>query len=392
MQRVAYLTCFSAALLPATIFGQTLVEEPSSGGSTPSADQAVGPLIEDLETGPGAPQFGVLPTIAPRPLFPFAQQELGALRSGGDTGAIIFGEGDGTLPPFTQLGPTVPQSSPAGSRRLGPFPFFRSRSGQSSPIGGAMQPGSRLGTPRSWATAASTSPRLSDEGAIWSSPLFSLSRTGDERTSSESSIEQTIARLPRSGDEAADGERSEERGDMPDSESRLSANRDLAQRYAQRADEYLRNGEFYRAVSQYELAISADRANPALLLRQGHAYLGAGEYFRAVRRITQAIELSPDLVRSGISLPDILRGGSLLAQRRSDLTDRLRRDEDFRLRFLLGYLEYFAGDQVVGREHLHRAAAAAPDGSLIARFPAMLDEAYPSRDRQEAVSSSHPTP
>ena len=51
---------------------------------------------------------------------------------------------------------------------------------------------------------------------------------------------------------------------------------------------------------------------------------------------------------------------------------RLEKQDDARLRFLLGYLEYYGGDQVTGMRNIERAAELDRGQSIISRFPDML--------------------
>jgi tetratricopeptide (TPR) repeat protein len=147
----------------------------------------------------------------------------------------------------------------------------------------------------------------------------------------------------------------------------------LAREYASAAADYMREGEFYRAVSYYDIALTVDPKDGRLHLGEGHALLGAGEYFSALRRIERAFDLSPELARSGIDLNEVIGDAELLQRRRTGIETALQRREDYRFRFLLGYVEYYSGFEKAGRENLERAADAAPEDSFIARFPSLLE-------------------
>ncbi len=138
------------------------------------------------------------------------------------------------------------------------------------------------------------------------------------------------------------------------------------------AEEFLKDGEFRRAVSHYEVARVTDPDNPLLLLGQGHALIGTGEYAAAVRKIEQAIQRFPEIAYFDLDLNQFITDPDLLDIRRADLEKRLAQFDDYRLRFLLGYIEYYTGLQGFGLENLKAAAAAAPPDSPIAGFPEML--------------------
>ena len=158
---------------------------------------------------------------------------------------------------------------------------------------------------------------------------------------------------------------------------------------AKRAEQYLQSGEFYRALAHYEMAQAFDRGNPLLDLGQGHALIGAGEYLSAVLRITRGIERFPEIVHFKFDLRQLITDLDLLDIRRADLDKRLAKEEDYRYRFLLGYIEYYMGLEEFGLEHLEKAAADAPPESIIARFPDLLEK---SKLLAEDVSQETPEP
>lgn len=158
---------------------------------------------------------------------------------------------------------------------------------------------------------------------------------------------------------------------------------------AKRAEQYLKSGEFYRALAHYEMAQAFDRDNPLLDLGQGHALIGAGEYLSAVLRITRGIERFPEIVHFRFDLRRLITDLDLLDIRRADLDKRLANEEDYRYRFLLGYIEYYMGLEEFGLEHLKKAAADAPPESIIARFPDLLEK---SKLLAEDVSQETPEP
>lgn len=158
---------------------------------------------------------------------------------------------------------------------------------------------------------------------------------------------------------------------------------------AKRAEQYLKSGEFYRALAHYEMAQAFDRGNPLLDLGQGHALIGAGEYLSAVLRITRGIERFPEIVHFKFDLRRLITDLDLLDIRRADLDKRLAKEEDYRYRFLLGYIEYYMGLEEFGLEHLKKAADDAPPESIIARFPDLLEK---SKLLAEDVSQETPEP
>lgn len=138
------------------------------------------------------------------------------------------------------------------------------------------------------------------------------------------------------------------------------------------AEALMRRGEFYNAADQYAIAASLEPQDPLARLGQGHAYLAAGDYLSAVYYLTQGLERFPEVARFKLDLYEFVSDPNILDIRRADLETKLERREDYRLRFLLGYAEYYGGLKEFGLPQLRRAAEEAPRDSIIARFPQLL--------------------
>jgi hypothetical protein len=152
-----------------------------------------------------------------------------------------------------------------------------------------------------------------------------------------------------------------------------------------KAEALMQIGRYREAADRYEDAHRADvaalgqrRTNPLPLLGKANALLAAGSYGPAVEALLRALEYGPEIARFNFDLPALLGGIEMIDKRRADLESRLADRDDVRLRFLLGYLEYYGGYRELGLANLERAAREGKSGSIIARFPAMLrGEALP---------------
>lgn len=138
------------------------------------------------------------------------------------------------------------------------------------------------------------------------------------------------------------------------------------------AEAELHQGRYYRAASLYRLAAATAPDDPLIRLGGAHALLAAGEYLTALFELTSAIDAYPAFGLLRIDLNAFVPDANVLDLRRADLERKLDRKEDYRLRFLLGYLEYYDGLAKFGLPDLQKAAQEAPAGSTVARFPEML--------------------
>lgn len=140
-----------------------------------------------------------------------------------------------------------------------------------------------------------------------------------------------------------------------------------------RAESFMTMGRYYDAADYYRRASLFDPMNPLPLVGRGHALLAAGDYLSSAVLLVQGLERFPELSRLGVDLSAMMGGGEIIDIRRADILRQLEQSEDARLRFLLGYLEYHGGMKTSGLENLKRAAATADPGSLIRRYPDMVE-------------------
>jgi tetratricopeptide (TPR) repeat protein len=139
-----------------------------------------------------------------------------------------------------------------------------------------------------------------------------------------------------------------------------------------KAESLLEIGEYYEAVRRYEVAQRLDPLNPLPLIGKGNAFLAAGEYSSATGALIRGFERYPELVEFNFDLTALMGGREIVDIRRADIMRRLAGRDDARLRFLLGYLEYYAGNRESGMANLERAAELDQGSSIISRFPAIL--------------------
>lgn len=139
-----------------------------------------------------------------------------------------------------------------------------------------------------------------------------------------------------------------------------------------KAESLLEIGQYYEAARRYQAANRLDPLNPLPLIGLGNAYLAAGEYLSAAVALAQGLQRYPELSRFRFDLKALMGGGEIVDIRRADLMHRLQDRDDAKLRFLLGYLEYYGADPDSGLQNLEQAADLDLTGSIISQFPRML--------------------
>ena len=139
-----------------------------------------------------------------------------------------------------------------------------------------------------------------------------------------------------------------------------------------KAESLLEIGQYYEAARRYQAAHRLNPLNPLPLIGKGNAFLAAGNYASSTVALLQGFERYPELVEFSFDLTELIGGREIVDIRRADIMRLLEGRDDPHLRFLLGYLEYYAGDRESGMTNLERAAELDQSGSIISRFPKML--------------------
>lgn len=142
--------------------------------------------------------------------------------------------------------------------------------------------------------------------------------------------------------------------------------------YIVRAEREMRSGQYYKAASLYRLATGIAPDDALVRLGYANALIAAGEYATATLHLTRAIEGYSAIGLLRLDLNAFIGNPEVLDLRRADLERRLEEKEDYKLRFLLGYVETFTGFRKFGMPNLRKAAAEAPEDSVIRRLPDML--------------------
>jgi len=133
------------------------------------------------------------------------------------------------------------------------------------------------------------------------------------------------------------------------------------------AEQAMRDGKFYLAASSYAAVISLKPDNFLAWVGRANALLAAGEYLSAYLALERALERFPEILLFNFDLPALLGKPDVLDLRRAELDRILAGRDDYRLRFLLGYAEYFSGLKQTGMQILRHAAESAPPNSPVVK-------------------------
>jgi len=108
--------------------------------------------------------------------------------------------------------------------------------------------------------------------------------------------------------------------------------------YMKTAEEYLHNGEYYRAADAYTLASIYNSADPFAYAGRAHALFGSGEYMSSSYYLMRAIKMFPQYVEVRVDLHAMIPDKDRLESRIADINKCLERTDSAELKFLLAYI------------------------------------------------------
>ena len=150
--------------------------------------------------------------------------------------------------------------------------------------------------------------------------------------------------------------------------------KDAFNRYMARATEHMANGEFYRAVSEYERAALASPRNPLAQMGLGVGYFTAGEPLTAALHVRRAFAMFPELMRTRVDIKAMM-GTTVLRHRLAALDKRLSgervRDERM-LAFVLTFMHRNAGNVNETKRYAQMLTRIAKSDKVLTGYAAFL--------------------
>lgn len=125
------------------------------------------------------------------------------------------------------------------------------------------------------------------------------------------------------------------RKDYPDFEHLAAAK---AEDYLFLGEEFLKNGQYYKAADAFELASVWDWKNPLLVLARSHALFAAGEYMSSAFYLSRAIEMEPKVLQSRFDWSSLLDSRDAFENRLTELSTWQQRSNSPELALLMGYI------------------------------------------------------
>lgn len=131
------------------------------------------------------------------------------------------------------------------------------------------------------------------------------------------------------------------------------------------AEEYLKQGKYYRAADAYTLASMYKSGDPLADAGKSHALFAAGEYMSSALYLARALEIFPDYARFKIDLVTMVGDRDRLETRIADAEQWWKTSNAPELQFLLAYVYYQMGRVERAREAINNAHENMPESAAV---------------------------
>lgn len=131
--------------------------------------------------------------------------------------------------------------------------------------------------------------------------------------------------------------------------------------YMRSAEEFLKEGKYYRAADAYTLAGIYRADDPLAFAGKSHALFASGEYMSSAYFLARAINIFPQYVKFKIDIAAMIPDKDRLESRIADIKQWISRSGSPELNFLLAYIYYQLDKIELAAEAINSAAAKIPD-------------------------------
>ena len=154
-----------------------------------------------------------------------------------------------------------------------------------------------------------------------------------------------------------------------------SFSKDKFNQHLRAAEEYLKQGKFYRAADAYTLASIYKPGDPLAYAGKSHALFAAGEYMSSALFLARALEIFPEYARFKIDIEAMLGDRDKLESRIADVEQWLEKSKAPELQFLLGYVYYQMGRGQRAARAIDAAYENMPESAAVATLKKVINEA-----------------
>lgn len=154
-----------------------------------------------------------------------------------------------------------------------------------------------------------------------------------------------------------------------------SYSKDNFNKHMRAAEQYLKEGKYYRAADTYTLASIYKPDDPLVYAGKSHALFAAGEYMTSALFLSRALEIFPEYARFKIDLVAMVGDRDKLESRIGDIEEWIERSGSPELQFLLGYVYYQMGRISEAKESIDAAYEKLPNSLAVIALKNAIDSA-----------------
>ncbi len=137
--------------------------------------------------------------------------------------------------------------------------------------------------------------------------------------------------------------------------------KDKFNKYMRKAEDFLKEGKYYRAADAYTLALMFKPQDPLAYAGKSHALFASGEYMSSALFLTRALNIFPEYAAFKIDLVAMVGDRDKLESRIADVRFWLEKSDAGELHFLLAYVYYQMGRLSEAVRSIDAAAEKLPD-------------------------------
>jgi len=141
------------------------------------------------------------------------------------------------------------------------------------------------------------------------------------------------------------------------------------------AEQYLKEGKYYKAADSYTLASLYKSKDPLAYAGKSHALFAAGGYMSSALFLSRTLEIFPEYARFKIDLVGMVGDRDKVESRIADIKEWLQISDSGKLQFLLGYVYYQLGRIVEAKKAIDAANEKLPEAPAIKTLKKAIDSA-----------------
>jgi len=149
------------------------------------------------------------------------------------------------------------------------------------------------------------------------------------------------------------------------------------------AEQYLKEGEYYRAADTYTLASIYKSNDPLAYAGKSHALFAAGGYMSSSLFLSRALEIFPEYARFKIDIVAMVGDRDKVESRIADIKEWIEKSGSAELQFLLGYVYYQMGRVSEAKKAIDAAYEKLPDRPAVIALKKAIDSAGAGNQSRE---------